>query len=114
MICEFFRTGLSGGIDLIISAEEFLRAKYDEREWNALKYATEAFALAGGADYRIDHTDYVTLRGWLRESKECEVVFTIKTVSGTKCCDAHVVTPDGPQAVIVNDETGRSLLMHRK
>ena len=120
MLCEFFNTGLSGGMDLIVPAEEFLKAKYDEREWNALKYAVRAFALAGGSDYGIGHTDYVTIRGWLRASREYEVVFVLKDDPGApapdcpKCCDAYVVTEDGPQPVIVNDETGRSMLLHRK
>ncbi|MBR0374739.1 MAG: hypothetical protein IJH91_09465 [Mogibacterium sp.] len=117
MITEFYNTGLSGGIDLIIDADAFLNAKYDEREWNNLKYATRAFALAGGADYCIDHSDYVTIRGWLKASKDSLVVFSLKDDPAggeRRCCDVHVVIDGSPTPVIVCEADGRVCTMHRK
>lgn len=77
MKVEFADCELGIGVALYVSGSEYLKGGKSKEDFYSLAAATDAFYNQQGIDYYINHTDYDTVKQWIKPSDA--IIFVAQT-----------------------------------
>lgn len=102
------------GVELLISASEFVKAKNNEREYDSLIHATAAFANLLGLDYQISEDEFDAVIA--RLDKIGAVIFTIgeSQYPTRRWCEICVSNNNQLEKIAYEDEDGYQLKKYCK
>lgn len=109
MKVEFLESDILG-VELFISASDFLKAEKNEKEYDSLVHATEAFANLFGIEYHISTDEYRTVVSCL--DKNSAVIFTIgeSQYPTRRWCEILISNNNQLQKIAFEDENGYHLM----
>lgn len=98
MKVEFLESNVFGP-ELVVSAEEFYKAKNNENEFDSLRHATEAFSKLFDVDYYILRSEFDAVLQVL--GKNGKVIFVIEEVAYSirRICEIYVSNDNQLQRV---------------